>query len=62
MTFTGTIKVVSCHAEGEVGDVIVSGVDEIPEALSGRSLATLLLINDYEIMFCKSLVVASLDM
>lgn len=30
MTFTGTIKVVSCHAEGEVGDVIVSGVDEIP--------------------------------
>ena len=30
MTFTGTIKVVSCHAEGEVGDVIVSGVDDIP--------------------------------
>ena len=30
--FTEPIKVISCHAEGEVGDVIISGVDEIPGA------------------------------
>ena len=30
--FTEPIKIVSCHAEGEVGDVIISGVGEIPGA------------------------------
>ena len=28
--FTSPIKIVSCHAEGEVGDVIIDGVGEIP--------------------------------
>ena len=32
MLFTEPIKVISCHAEGEVGDVIISGVEEIPGA------------------------------
>ena len=30
--FTSSLKIVSCHAEGEVGDVIVDGVGEIPGA------------------------------
>ena len=30
--FTEPIKIVSCHTEGEVGDVIISGVGEIPGA------------------------------
>jgi proline racemase len=30
LKFTEPIKIVSCHAEGEVGDVIISGVGEIP--------------------------------
>ena len=32
MLFTEPLKVISCHAEGEVGDVIISGVEEIPGA------------------------------
>jgi proline racemase len=27
--FISTLKIVSCHAEGEVGDVIIDGVGEI---------------------------------
>lgn len=30
--FSTPIRIVSCHAEGEVGDVIISGVGEIPGA------------------------------
>ena len=30
MNFKETIKIISCHAEGEVGDVIVAGVEPPP--------------------------------
>lgn len=30
MTFTNPIEIVSCHAAGEVGDVIVGGVEPPP--------------------------------
>ena len=29
-TFTQTVEIVGCHAEGEVGDVIIAGVEPPP--------------------------------
>jgi proline racemase len=48
--FTEPIKIVSCHAEGEVGDVIISGVGEIPGATlweKSRFIATDVKLRNY---------------
>jgi proline racemase len=46
-----TLHVISCHAEGEVGDVIVGGVIPPPVKHSGRKAALLRRIRHCAILF-----------
>ena len=32
MSITGPVTIITCHAEGEVGDVIISGIEPPPGA------------------------------
>ena len=46
-----TIQIVSCHAEGEVGNVIIGGVELLLERLFGISLDGFIRINRLDSSF-----------